>query len=102
MGTHLHRHQGWISALALILGFAFAASPTFAPPLEIGDAEQPSLDAGSAFGGQYIDENIALREMHIADFREKSYEEIDSAARRDARARLPGLERELGELRCLR
>ena len=102
MGTQLHRHQGWIGALALILGFAIAASPTFAPPLEIKDAETPNIESGSTFSKQYIDENIALREMHIADFREKSYEESDSAVRREARARLTGLERELGELRCLR
>jgi hypothetical protein len=102
MGTLLHRHQGWIGALALILGFAIAASPTFAPPLAVVDPEPKIREFSEAFGVNYVDENIAMRELNIADFRMRSHEDIDSESRREARALLPGLERELGELRCLR
>ena len=110
MDNLLHRHQAWLSALALIFGFAIAAAPVFAPPRSglftasrpIRSESQQDRDLEAAFGANYVDENISLRELHIADFRQRSHAEEDSAARREARDRLPALERELGELRCLR
>lgn len=93
----------------MIFGFSIAASPTFAPPLSPGDREQDQASAPAAdigvpddFGTNYVDEKIALREASVAALRLRAEEPVDSASRRDARARLPVLERELVKLRCLR
>ncbi len=110
MANFPHRHQAWVGALALILGFAIAASPTFAPPLTPGEREQiqvsiasiETVDVPDEFGPSYVDEKIALREASVAALRLRAEDPVDSVSRRDARARLTTLERELRELRCLR